>query len=81
MSKKNDKKIRKFVEDCELIYRLLNWKWDKPRTPNVNEIEQTVRDLIREVEKSKTEEITTGGLFARRENGSISFGLKLENYL
>lgn len=82
-----DKKIDNFIRKIYPIYVMLRWTWASAQKknsfiPTEQELKSELLRLIDDLRKSpKSYRISTGGLFAEREEGNIiSFGFSMHEY-
>ena len=70
LNRDSRRKIKKFAKELVPLYELFNWKWigNLDRTPNAEEIEQTIIELVNSLfEEEDTYYVATGGLEVSRD--------------
>ena len=87
MQEENEKSVRKFSEQLEVLYELFNWKWYHGE-PTAIKIENTIYELLHELRAKKPlkemDSIATGGLRVEYEGEgmfSVTWSIDKSIYL
>lgn len=86
LRKKHTEDIKDFSERVRRVYVLLDWKWANSGYPSAEEIELELLRFISQVYSGEHEEITSVGLYAKRdyydeENWGVEYGMAIMDIL
>lgn len=68
-----EQKIKKFSKELAVLYEIFHWEW-QGNIPTAKDIEDTIYDLIYDMEKEGYESASTGGIFLKETD----FGIEIE---